>query len=144
MNIDVTLQPLCYKCDRLAIAVGDSNRPLCSRHAMLFVTAPRLLALERTNELVGPRGSEADPAVNDGDKPADRTESFLQAMERFIERLEAFEQTIGSILTPQPSTSRDSSSESVPNVDEAADNETRLRLVDSPTASHEHRGSRAS
>ena len=40
----MTLMPLCYKCDKPSIAIGDNGRPLCSRHAMVFVTAPRILA----------------------------------------------------------------------------------------------------
>jgi hypothetical protein len=50
MEIEVNVTTLCYKCDRDAIAFGDGQRPLCPRHATIFVTAPRILDLERSLE----------------------------------------------------------------------------------------------
>ena len=50
MDIEVSVIPLCYKCDRLAIAFGEGRRPLCPRHATILVTAPRVIERNRALE----------------------------------------------------------------------------------------------
>lgn len=44
MEIDISLTPICSKCERNAVAFSDNHMPLCGRHAMIFLTAPRLIA----------------------------------------------------------------------------------------------------
>jgi len=44
MEIDISLTPICSKCERNAVTFGDKHLPLCGRHAMIFLTARRLIA----------------------------------------------------------------------------------------------------
>lgn len=44
MSREDVLEPPCFRCGGPTIAFDDAGRPLCSRHAMLFITAPRILA----------------------------------------------------------------------------------------------------
>ena len=34
----------CLRCDRPALTFDDQDRPLCSRHATIFLTAERVIA----------------------------------------------------------------------------------------------------
>lgn len=52
MSNDQVTEPPCFRCGGPTIAFDEGGRPLCSRHSMLFITAPRLLA--------GPPSSDAD------------------------------------------------------------------------------------
>jgi hypothetical protein len=81
MEIDVTLMPLCYKCDNRSIALGDGRRPLCSRHAMLFVTAPRILAV-RDDSLASAGREPAATSPDDVSVVAAVTESTDRSLER--------------------------------------------------------------
>ena len=44
MSKEDVLEPPCFRCGEPTIAFDDAGRPLCSRHSMLFITAPRILA----------------------------------------------------------------------------------------------------
>lgn len=37
----------CWRCGLNAIALDEKKRPLCARHAMIFVSAPRMMAAEK-------------------------------------------------------------------------------------------------
>ncbi len=55
MEIHVDVIPLCMRCERQAVAFDDQHRPLCSRHSMIFITAPRIAAKGAEREaLVSP------------------------------------------------------------------------------------------
>jgi hypothetical protein len=40
---DYILHTTCLQCERPALTFDERNRPLCSRHALIFITAPRVL-----------------------------------------------------------------------------------------------------
>lgn len=33
----IGLRPTCFRCDRLAVVYDDDERPLCARHATIFM-----------------------------------------------------------------------------------------------------------
>jgi hypothetical protein len=37
----IGVRPRCSRCDRLAVTYGRDDRPLCARHAAIFLTADR-------------------------------------------------------------------------------------------------------
>jgi len=96
MEIDVNLTTLCYKCDRNAIAYGDGERPLCPRHATIFVKAPGMLESE---------------CVHEHDKPEERLhkierelttespDSFVAAAEKILTRLSTLDALIDGMRT---------------------------------------------
>lgn len=47
-NIRIELTTKCWRCDRKAITLDEKRRPLCARHAMIFVSAPRIMEAQKT------------------------------------------------------------------------------------------------
>ncbi len=48
---DYILHRTCLRCERPALTFDERNRPLCSRHALIFVTAPRFLAKDDEQQM---------------------------------------------------------------------------------------------
>lgn len=62
----------CWRCDRTAITLDEKRRPLCARHAMIFVSAPRIMEAQKT-EANGEPDAPSRPIVAFADP--DRTQS---------------------------------------------------------------------
>jgi len=93
MELEMTLAPLCYKCDQRSMTLGDGGRPLCSRHAMLFVTAPRILA-DRSES---PDGAGREPAHAASDSDAGAVDAVMESIERSLEGIEDAVQEIEAV-----------------------------------------------
>lgn len=108
MDVELALTPLCSKCDRHAVAMNGKMQPLCSRHAMIFLTAPRMLA-QREAEFVpdedpddwdahdGPDGTpgadsmRATRRVPENGSAPDASDSLRRVLRRVMERLDRIE-----------------------------------------------------
>jgi hypothetical protein len=81
MEIEMTLTQFCYKCDNRSMTLGDGGRPLCERHAMLFVTAPRILA-DKSESL---DGAGLEPAATPSDSDVGVVNAVMESIERSLE-----------------------------------------------------------
>jgi hypothetical protein len=97
MEIEVNVTTLCYKCDRDAIAVGDGQRPLCPRHATIFVTAPRILDLERSLAQDEPETLSLRVEREPETEPPD---TFDVIVERILARLSTLDGLIEGLRSP--------------------------------------------
>ena len=59
MPIETQQSRVCFRCDEPAVGVDESDRPLCARHTMIFVTAPRILAAAEAGDAVPGREAVA-------------------------------------------------------------------------------------
>jgi hypothetical protein len=84
MNIEMTLMPLCNKCDNRSITVGDGGRPLWSRHEWLSVTAPRIRA--HTRELA--TNSEIEPEAVPSDSEDNLVGAVMESIGRSLDTIE--------------------------------------------------------
>jgi hypothetical protein len=104
MDIEVNVMPMCYKCDRKAIAYGDGHRALCARHAAIFVTTPRILqherALEHDQRETVARRIEYGPATERPDPVAvvaARVLARLETLDALIEGMSPVNGTGGQV-----------------------------------------------
>jgi hypothetical protein len=137
MEIEMTPMALCYKCERPSIALGDSDRPLCSRHAMLFATAPRLLAHTAAADLDAVQESDTQDFEGADGGLSNGSEAVFQSIDRITERLEKFDGTIDSILSPTASSNRHEATEIAPIPNGVPNANSGLRLVGSPRSTSE-------
>ncbi|MCZ7532896.1 MAG: hypothetical protein M5U23_05765 [Acidimicrobiia bacterium] len=120
MDVEIPLTTVCSKCDRHAVAFNEKHLPLCGRHAMIFLTAPRMIAREAElrEELEDEqrRAAEAaraesdigvDPATNDSTAAPHDPEGidvgWAGALVAILERLTAIENAFG--ISAQPASS---------------------------------------
>lgn len=126
MEVEISLNPVCSKCDRHAVAFSEKHLPLCGRHAMIFLTAPRMIARdaqlqqeleqeqwqanEAANDMDAAKaqqangdGDEADGADRDGANQAGADGDDVLAA--ILERLTAIEMALGIATQPANSPS---------------------------------------
>lgn len=55
-----TIDPLCFRCDRTALTFDEQHRPLCGRHALIFLSAARVQAKSDVEAAPEKASNEAD------------------------------------------------------------------------------------
>jgi len=120
MDVEIPLTPVCSKCDRHAVAFNEKHLPLCGRHAMIFLTAPRMIARDAElreelendrqqakeaaddarNAVVQQANSDSDAAGVDAEGHDAEAGDVMTAI---LERLTAIEKALG--ISEQPSSS---------------------------------------
>lgn len=71
-EIQLELTKRCWRCERKAITLDEKRRPLCARHAMIFVSAPRIMEAQNAEADSGtevtsePDGDATDSEADEG------------------------------------------------------------------------------